>query len=81
MGWLTWILIGAVAGFIASKIMGFKGTGCFTNIVIGIIGGVVGGFLVNLLGGAKITGFNPYSLVVATIGAVLFIWIVKKLRK
>lgn len=81
MGILSWIVLGGLAGWIASLLMGSDASqGILANIAVGIVGALVGGFLFNLLGGAGVTGFNFYSLLVATIGAALFIWIVKAIR-
>lgn len=77
MGIILWIIFGALAGWIASLIMHTNGQqGAVMNVVVGIIGAIIGGFLVRLFGGAGVTGFNFYSLIVAIIGAVvlLAIW-------
>jgi len=79
MGPLGWIILGGLAGWIASALMK-EPQGCFMNVIVGIIGAVVGGIIVNLLGGVGITGFNIWSLIVAVIGAVVFIGIVRLLR-
>jgi len=76
-GIITWVVIGGLAGWVASKIAKTDAQqGLLGNIVAGIIGGVVGGFLVGLLGGEGFTGFNIWSFLVALLGAVvvLFIW-------
>lgn len=76
-GIITWIVIGGLAGWVASIITKTDASqGLLGNIIAGIIGGVVGGFLVGLLGGEGFTGFNLWSFIVALIGAVvvLFIW-------
>lgn len=81
MGILAWIVLGGLAGWIATLIMGTDAShGIFANIAIGVVGALLGGFVFNLLGGAGVTGFNLYSLLVATIGASLFIWIVSIVR-
>ena len=77
MGPIGWIVLGGLAGWIASKFVGTdKSQGLFGNIVAGIVGGVVGGWVFNLLGGAGVTGFNFWSFIVAIVGAVivLLIW-------
>ena len=77
MGIIGWIVLGGLAGWVASMIVGTNGQqGLLGNIVAGIIGGVLGGFIFNLLGGAGVTGFNLCSFLVALIGAiiVLLIW-------
>lgn len=80
--WLLWILLGAVAGWIASIIMGTNGQqGLIINIVVGIIGAWLGGWLVGFLGWGPATGFNFWSLIVAVIGAIVLLAIVKLVRK
>ena len=77
LGIIGWIVLGGLAGWVASKIAGTDARqGLLGNIIAGIIGGVVGGFLVGLLGGEGFTGFNIWSFLVALLGAVvvLFIW-------
>jgi len=71
MSFLAWIVLGLVAGFIASKIVNAHGEGVLLDIVLGIVGAVVGGWLVGLFGARGVTGFNPYSLLVAVMGAVV----------
>ena len=63
--------MGLIAGFIASKIVNKSGEGLILDIVLGIIGAVVGGFLFSALGAAPVTGFNLYSMFVAVIGAIV----------
>mgnify|MGYP000985116750 CR=1 FL=1 len=79
---LGWIVLGALAGWIASVIMGKNANmGVLANIVVGIIGAFIGGFLINFFGGQGFTGFNFWSLIVAVIGAVVLLWIVSLFRK
>ena len=75
---LTWIIIGAAAGWLGSIIMHTERQGCIMNTVIGVIGGFVGGLIVGLLGGTGVNGFNLWSLFVALIGSVVLLWIAKK---
>ncbi|MBR9974933.1 MAG: GlsB/YeaQ/YmgE family stress response membrane protein [Bacteroidetes bacterium] len=76
MGIISWIILGGIAGWIAKTVTGVgKEMGCLFNILIGILGSVVGGLLFNYLGHDSVTGFNPWSLFVATIGAIAFLWI------
>ena len=79
MGIIIWIVFGAIAGFIASNIMG-KGEGLLRDIILGIIGAIVGGLIMNLFGHAGVTGFNFYSLVVAVIGAIIVIYLGRVFR-
>ena len=69
MSLLTWIVLGLVAGFIASRLINRTGEGVILDIVLGIVGAVLGGWLFNTLGMVGVTGFNLYSLLVAVIGA------------
>ena len=68
MSILGWIVLGLIAGYIASKIVESRGQGFFINILLGIIGGMVGGWLFERFGGTGITGFNLWSMFVAVIG-------------
>ena len=82
MGIILWIVFGALAGWIASMIMGTNAQqGAIANIVIGIIGSVIGGFVMSFFGSSGGTGFNLYSLLVAILGSVILIWIVRLLRR
>ena len=75
MSILAWIVLGLIAGFIASKIYVGTGQGILMDIVLGIVGAVVGGYLFDMLGQTGITGFNIWSMLVAIVGAVLVLWI------
>ena len=75
MGIIAWIVLGLIAGFIASKIYVGSGQGLLLDIVLGIVGAVVGGYLFSALGSTGITGFNIWSMLVAIVGAVLVLWI------
>src|SRR5471030_1359353 len=68
---LGWLVLGLIAGFIASKIVNKTGEGLVVDIVLGIVGAFVGGFLFTQFGAAGVTGFNLYSMFVAVIGAVV----------
>ena len=82
MGVIGWIIIGAIAGWIASMITGNnRQMGAGKNIVVGIVGGFIGGLVMNLLGGTGITGFNFWSLLVSVLGAVILLWIVNAVVK
>lgn len=77
LGFIGWIVLGGLAGWVASMIAGTDARqGLLGNIVVGIVGGLVGGFVFGLFGGSGVTGFNLWSFLVALVGAVilLFIW-------
>ena len=71
MSFLAWILLGLVAGFIGSKLVNKTGEGFFLDIILGIVGAIVGGWVFSLWGGQGVSGFNLYSLFVAVLGSVL----------
>ena len=82
MGIISWIVFGALAGWLANTLSGTKkGNGCFFNIIIGIIGAFIGGAIFEYFGEQGVTGFNFWSLLVATIGAMLLIWVVKSIKE
>ena len=82
MNFLLWILLGALAGWVASLIMKTnRQQGTLLDIVVGIVGAVIGGFLFETLGRSGVTGFNLYSLLVAIVGAVILLAIVKAVRR
>jgi uncharacterized membrane protein YeaQ/YmgE (transglycosylase-associated protein family) len=78
---IAWIVLGLIAGFIASKIVNHSGSGIIIDIVIGIIGAFLGGFIFNAIGGTGLTGFDVWSVVVATLGAIALLVIVNLLRR
>ena len=75
MGFLSWIVLGLIAGFIGSKIVNKTGEGIFLDIILGIIGGVVGGWLMSFFGLAGVSGINLYSIVVAVVGAIVVLFV------
>ncbi len=75
MGVIAWIVLGLIAGFIGSKIVNKSGQGLLIDIVLGIVGAVVGGYIFTLFGAAGVTGLNIYSLIVAVVGAVVVLWV------
>jgi uncharacterized membrane protein YeaQ/YmgE (transglycosylase-associated protein family) len=82
MNIILWIVLGGVAGWLASIIMGTNSTqGPIMDIIVGIVGAVVGGWIMTLFGQAPVTGFNLYSFIVALIGAVVLIAIVRAVRR
>jgi uncharacterized membrane protein YeaQ/YmgE (transglycosylase-associated protein family) len=75
MGIISWIILGLIAGFIGSKIVDKQGQGLWLNIVLGIVGALVGGFLFDLFGVGGVTGLNLYSMIVAIVGSVVVLLI------
>ena len=75
MSILAWIILGLVAGFIASKIVNRTGSGIVMDLLLGVVGAFVGGFLFTRFGAAGVTGLNIYSILVATLGAVVVLFI------
>jgi len=71
MSILAWVVLGLIAGFIGSKIVNKSGEGVMLDIILGVVGAVVGGWLFNTFGHSGVTGLNLYSLLVAVIGAVI----------
>ncbi len=71
MSILAWIVLGLIAGFIASQVVNKSGEGLIVDIVLGIVGAFVGGYLFTLFGAAPVTGLNLYSMLVAVVGAIV----------
>ena len=74
MGILSWLVLGLIAGFVGSKIVGDTGQGILIDVALGIVGAFVGGFLFTSLGAHGITGLNLWSMFVAIIGSIVVIW-------
>jgi len=81
MSLLAWIVLGLIAGFIASKIVNKRGEGFFLDILLGIIGAVIGGALFGLFGARGVSGLNLHSLIVAVIGAIVVLLIYHAVRR
>lgn len=75
MSIIGWIIFGLICGFIASKIVNKSGEGFLMDIVLGVVGAVVGGYLFSAFGYGGVSGFNLYSMVVAVIGAIVVLWV------
>jgi uncharacterized membrane protein YeaQ/YmgE (transglycosylase-associated protein family) len=71
MSILAWLVVGLIAGFLASKVVNKAGSGVVMDIVLGIVGALVGGFIFNAIGHSAPSGINLYSIFVAFIGAVV----------
>jgi uncharacterized membrane protein YeaQ/YmgE (transglycosylase-associated protein family) len=70
---IAWIVLGLIAGFIGSKIVNKSGEGIFLDIILGIVGAIVGGLIFRAFGASGVTGLNIYSLFVAVIGSIIFL--------
>lgn len=79
MSIIAWLVLGLIAGFIASKIVNRQGAGLLINLVLGVVGAEVGGWVFRLFGMSGVTGFNLYSLLVAVLGAVILLFIYHQL--
>ena len=73
MSIFAWIILGLIAGFIGSKIVNKRGDGMIRDILLGIAGAVLGGWLFRVFGASGVTGLNIYSLFVAVIGSIVFL--------
>ena len=71
MSILAWVILGIVAGFIASKVVNKTGEGLVRDLILGIIGAIVGGWIMERFGEAGVSGLNVYSLVVSVVGAII----------
>ncbi|HEY8573839.1 GlsB/YeaQ/YmgE family stress response membrane protein [Phenylobacterium sp.] len=80
MSILSWIVLGLIAGFIASKLVNRTGGNLILDLVLGVVGSFVGGFLFTRFGGGGVDGVNLYSILVATIGAVVVLFIYHAMR-
>ena len=75
MGIISWIILGLIAGFIGSQIVGRQGQGFWLDIALGIVGAIIGGFIFSFFGASGVTGLNIYSMIVAIVGAVIVLLI------
>jgi uncharacterized membrane protein YeaQ/YmgE (transglycosylase-associated protein family) len=81
MSFIAWIVLGLISGFIASKLVNKTGDGLVIDIILGIIGAVVGGWLFNTFGMAGVTGLNLYSMLVAVVGAVVVLVVYHAIKR
>lgn len=82
MGLLSWIIFGALAGWVASIIMGInRQQGCLGNIIVGVVGALIGGFLMQLIGRESVMTFSIRSFLVAVVGAVILLALVRAVRR
>ncbi len=82
MGILSWIVLGALAGWVASIMMGRNSSmGAIANIVVGIVGALIGGYVMSMVDGQGVTGFNLTSFLIALLGSVILLAIVNFFSK
>ena len=81
MSILAWIVLGLIAGFVGSKIVNKRGEGLILDIILGVVGALVGGWLFTTFGASGVTGLNLYSLLVAVVGAVVVLIVFHALRR
>jgi uncharacterized membrane protein YeaQ/YmgE (transglycosylase-associated protein family) len=81
MSLIAWIILGLLAGFIGSKLVNRRGEGIILDVLLGVVGAVIGGWLFNRFGASGVTGLNLYSLFVAVIGAVVVLLVYHALRR
>lgn len=81
MSLLAWIVLGLIAGFLGSKIVNNSGEGVLLDIVLGIVGAVIGGWLFNKFGAVGVTGLNLYSILVAVVGSVVLLVVYHAIRR
>jgi uncharacterized membrane protein YeaQ/YmgE (transglycosylase-associated protein family) len=81
MSILAWIVLGLIAGFIGSKIVNKRGEGLVIDIVLGVVGAIVGGWLAGFLGLGGVSGLNLYSLLIAVFGAIVVLLVYHAIRR
>lgn len=81
MSLLAWIVLGLIAGYLGSKIVNKRGEGILLDIILGVVGAVVGGFFFRMFGQHGVTGLNLYSLIVAVVGAVIVLVVYHAIRR
>jgi len=81
MSILAWLVLGLIAGFLGSKVVNKSGEGMLLDIVLGIVGAIVGGWLFNMFGSAGVSGLNLYSLLVAVVGSIIVLVVYHAIRR
>jgi uncharacterized membrane protein YeaQ/YmgE (transglycosylase-associated protein family) len=81
MSYFAWIILGLIAGFIGSKIVNKQGEGLIVDIILGVVGAIVGGWLFSMFGASGVTGLNLYSLAVAVVGAIAVLVVYHAIRR
>lgn len=80
MGFLSWIIVGGLAGLLAQALMGGGRSGCLLTVVLGVVGAFIGGLVMSLFGFGGVDGLNIWSILVATVGAVVVLAIARAVR-
>lgn len=81
MSLFVWILLGLVSGLIASHIVNHRGEGIVIDTLLGVVGAIVGGWLFNMFGRAGVNGLNMHSFLVATVGAIVLLFVYHAIRR
>lgn len=81
MSLFAWIILGLIAGFIGSKLVNKRGEGLILDIILGVVGAVVGGWLFRTFGASGVNGLNLYSLAVAVVGAIVVLLVYHAIRR
>ena len=81
MSFVAWVILGLVAGFVGSKIVNKTGEGLFLDIILGVVGAIVGGWLFSMFGASGVTGLNLYSFAVAVVGAIVVLVVYHAIRR
>lgn len=81
MGLLSWVIVGGLAGLLAQALSGDRDLGCLMTVILGVVGAFVGGFVMSLFGFGGVNGLDLWSIVVATLGAVLLLALVRLLKR
>jgi uncharacterized membrane protein YeaQ/YmgE (transglycosylase-associated protein family) len=81
MSFLAWIVLGLLAGFIASHLVNHRGEGMILDILLGIVGAMIGGWIFQMFGASGVNGVNMYSVIVAVIGAIVFLVLYHAIRR
>jgi len=81
MGLLSWIIVGGLAGLLAQSLMGDGSSGCLLTVLLGVVGAFIGGFVMSLFGFGGVNGLSIWSIVVATVGAVVLLTIARAVRR
>ena len=81
MSLITWLLLGLISGFIASHMVNHRGEGMVLDVLLGIVGAIIGGWIATFLGVAGVTALNLYSVIVSIAGAAVFLLVYHAIRR